>query len=144
MLISLTNLAAMSKIQKNIWIKLRLVGLININTKDWQNKSPYMKVVYECFITSKGGSRGFLWKGCTTKKWLQPQLMLYFCLFVSFNSRAGLVIIIIIIIIIVYWYPSRTLKAVTLTDTDTIHRQSKVLNNREKLTEKRFTTDRDT
>ena len=28
MLISLTNLAAMRKIQKNIWTKVRLVGLI--------------------------------------------------------------------------------------------------------------------
>ena len=53
MLISLTNLAAMSKIQKNIWTKVRLAGLININTKDWQNKPPYMKVVYKdafCFL----------------------------------------------------------------------------------------------
>jgi len=32
MLISLTNLAAMHKIQKNIWNKVRLVSLININT----------------------------------------------------------------------------------------------------------------
>ena len=34
MLISLTNLAAMGKIQKNISTKVRLVGLININTKE--------------------------------------------------------------------------------------------------------------
>ena len=46
MLISLTNLAAMRKIQKNIWTKVRLVGLININTKEWQNMPPFMKVVY--------------------------------------------------------------------------------------------------
>ena len=46
MLIDLTNLAGMRKIQKNIWTKVRLVGLININTKEWQNKPPYMKVVY--------------------------------------------------------------------------------------------------
>ena len=46
MLISLTNLAAMRKIQKNIWNKVRLVSLININTKEWQNKPPFMKVVY--------------------------------------------------------------------------------------------------
>ena len=46
MLISLTNLAAMHKIQKNIWNKVRLVSLININTKEWQNKPPFMKVVY--------------------------------------------------------------------------------------------------
>jgi len=46
MLISLTNLAAMRKIQKNIWTKVRLVGLININTKEWRNKPPFMKVVY--------------------------------------------------------------------------------------------------
>ena len=46
MLISLTNLAAMRKIQKNIWNKVRPVSLININTKDWQNKPPFMKVVY--------------------------------------------------------------------------------------------------
>ena len=48
MLISLTNLAAMHKIQKNIWNKVRLVSLININTKEWQNKPPFMKVVYFC------------------------------------------------------------------------------------------------
>ena len=48
MLISLTNLAAMRKIQKNIWNKVRLVSLININTKEWQNKPPFMKVVYYC------------------------------------------------------------------------------------------------
>ena len=47
MLISLTNLAVMHKIQKNIWTKVRLVGLININTKEWQNKPPFMKVVYD-------------------------------------------------------------------------------------------------
>ena len=46
MLISLNNLAAMCKIQKDIWTKVRLVGLININTKEWQNKPPFMKVVY--------------------------------------------------------------------------------------------------
>ena len=46
MLISLTNLAVMHKIQKNIWTKVRLVGPININTKEWQNKPPFMKVVY--------------------------------------------------------------------------------------------------
>ena len=46
MLISLTNLAAMRKIQKNIWNKVRLVSLININTKEWQNKPPFMQVVY--------------------------------------------------------------------------------------------------
>ena len=46
MLVSLTNLAAMHKIQKNIWNKVRLVSLININTKEWQNKPPFMKVVY--------------------------------------------------------------------------------------------------
>ena len=46
MQISLTNLAAMHKILKNIWTKVRLVSLININTKEWQNKPPFMKVVY--------------------------------------------------------------------------------------------------
>ena len=46
MLISLTNLVAMRKIQKNIWNKVRLVSLININTKEWQNKPPFMKVAY--------------------------------------------------------------------------------------------------
>ena len=46
MLISLTNLAAMRKIQKNIWTKVRLVGLIDINKKEWRNKPPFMKVVY--------------------------------------------------------------------------------------------------
>ena len=46
MLISLTNLAAMHKIQKNVWTKVKLVGLININMKEWQNKPPFMKVVY--------------------------------------------------------------------------------------------------
>ena len=34
MLISLSNLAALDKIQKNIWTKVRLVGLINMNTKE--------------------------------------------------------------------------------------------------------------
>lgn len=44
MLISLTNLTAMRKIQNNIWTKVRRVGLIN--TKESQNKPPFMKVVY--------------------------------------------------------------------------------------------------
>ena len=34
MLISHSNLAAMSKIQKNIQTKVRPVGLININTEE--------------------------------------------------------------------------------------------------------------
>ena len=34
MLRSLSNLAATGKIQKNILTKVRLVGLININTKE--------------------------------------------------------------------------------------------------------------
>ena len=34
MLISLFNLAAMGKIQKNTQTKVKLVGLININTKE--------------------------------------------------------------------------------------------------------------
>ena len=46
MLISLTSLAAMRKIQKNISTKVKLVGLININTKKLQNNPPFMKVVY--------------------------------------------------------------------------------------------------
>ena len=53
MLINLTNLAAMRKIQKNIWTKVRLIGLININTKEWRNKPPFMKVVYSFTITKK-------------------------------------------------------------------------------------------
>ena len=46
MLISLTKLDAMRKIQKYIWTKVRILGLININTKEWHNKPPFMKVVY--------------------------------------------------------------------------------------------------
>ena len=34
MLISLSNLAAMSKIQKNIQTKAMVVGLINLNTEE--------------------------------------------------------------------------------------------------------------
>ena len=34
MLISLSNFAAMGKIQKNISAKMRSIGLININTKE--------------------------------------------------------------------------------------------------------------
>ena len=34
MLISLSNLAAMSKIQNNIQTKTRVVGLINLNTEE--------------------------------------------------------------------------------------------------------------
>ena len=34
MLISLSNFAAMGKIQKNISAKMRPIGLININTKE--------------------------------------------------------------------------------------------------------------
>ena len=34
MLVSLSNLAAMGKIQKDIWTKVRLVDLINKNTKE--------------------------------------------------------------------------------------------------------------
>ena len=34
MQISLSNLAAMGKIQKNISTKMRPVGLINVNTKE--------------------------------------------------------------------------------------------------------------
>ena len=42
MLISLTNLAAMCKIWKNIWNKVRLESLIDTNSKEWQNKPPFM------------------------------------------------------------------------------------------------------
>ena len=42
MLISISNLSAISKIQKNISTKMRPVGLINIlNTKEWKNMSPF-------------------------------------------------------------------------------------------------------
>ena len=34
MVINLSNLTALAKIQKNIETKLRLVGLININTEE--------------------------------------------------------------------------------------------------------------
>ena len=46
MLISLSSLAAMGKIQKNIQDKVRSVGLISIKTKEYQSKAPLMNVVY--------------------------------------------------------------------------------------------------
>ena len=45
MLISLSNLAIMGKIQKNICNKVKRVGLINIDTKGITNTPPFMKVV---------------------------------------------------------------------------------------------------
>ena len=42
MLISISNLSAISKIQKNTLTKMRPVGLINIlNTKEWKNMPPF-------------------------------------------------------------------------------------------------------
>lgn len=46
MVISLSNLAVMDKSQKNIWTKVRRVGLINIDTKEYPNTPPFMKEVY--------------------------------------------------------------------------------------------------
>ena len=46
MLISLINLAVMGTIQKNVSTKVRPVGLININTKEYYYVPPFMKVVY--------------------------------------------------------------------------------------------------
>ena len=49
---SISNLAAMNKFQKNIWSKVRLVGLINIDTKEYPNTPPFMSVVFRfCFLS---------------------------------------------------------------------------------------------
>ena len=50
MLISLSNLAAMGKIQKNISTKVRPVGLINAITKEQQNTPLFMKVLYNKYF----------------------------------------------------------------------------------------------
>ena len=47
MLISPIGLTAKGKILKNIQTKVRWVGLININTKEYQNAPLFMKVVYD-------------------------------------------------------------------------------------------------
>ena len=45
MLISLSNLAIMGKIKKNICTKVKRVGQINIDTKGITNTPPFKKVV---------------------------------------------------------------------------------------------------
>ena len=86
MLISLTNLAAMHKIQKNIWNKVRLVSLININTKEWQNKPPFMKVVYYAFCHCFVHQHGRLITWVKTKNTQSCTLTFSKSVFVGFSS----------------------------------------------------------
>ena len=39
---------------------MRWVGLININTKEWQNAPPFMKVINKCFQTPVSVACNFL------------------------------------------------------------------------------------
>ena len=85
MLINLKSLAAMGKIQKNTQTKVKPVGLINIYTKDWQNKPPFIKEVYKLPFLCIYGIRFqkvptlAVWQGNPLQAWIF-QVFVHCCL----------------------------------------------------------------